>query len=171
VVEFDVQRLLREAGFDDVETIEPIAGQTSGIDSELSSIGGLGGIDGVGEVGDVDDDIRAAVQAAIAEIEAAARGTVDSEAPSILMQAALDDAERHASAPDVWDVSSPAHTDDAEPAADTSTTPEQPPRPVLPPRVTTSQTTTEAEPAPSDSPSPTAPATGGLRRLMGSRKP
>ena len=113
------------------------------------------------------------MQAALAEIAAAARSGGDHDVPSILMQAArMADADTGlVPSPDTWDAVS---------AASPAVTPPPPTpvaRPVLPARFPPAPSTpaaigeagqeTDLTEGP---PSQEVPATGGLRRLMGTRK-
>ncbi len=139
------------------------------------------------EVDETDADIRAAVQAALAEIAAAARTGADHEVPPILMQAArMADADTGlVPNPDTWDAAPPV-APTAGPAGALPTVP----RPLLPartpgsPSVAASAGAASADGAavdragdavsaadPADGPpSQEIPATGGLRRLLGSKK-
>ena len=105
MVEFDLQHLLQQHDAD----------RASG----SMTVGGV-------EVPEESDaDIRAAVQAALAEIAAATRPGGDHEVPSILMQAALvADAETGLTpSPDLWDVAAPtASTPPPPPPPDRGTT-------------------------------------------------
>ncbi len=139
------------------------------------------------EVDETDADIRAAVQAALAEIAAAARTGADHEVPPILMQAArMADADTGlVPSPDTWDAAPPV-TPTAGPAAALPPVP----RPLLPARsLGTPSAAASAGAASTDGaavdragdavsaadpadgpPSQEIPATGGLRRLLGSKK-
>ncbi len=172
VVEFDLQHLLQQH-----DTDRSLGSMTVG---------------GVEVPEETDADIRAAVQAALAEIAAATRPGGDHEVPSILMQAALvADAETGLTpSPDLWDVAAPTAVTPPPTAA-------RPVMPILPDRApsaaplppirpaseTTAVADTDAdEAAPDAAEDPdaerterpeevVAPPMGGLRRLMGSRKP
>ncbi len=139
------------------------------------------------EVDETDADIRAAVQAALAEIAAAARTGADHEMPPILMQAArMADADTGlVPSPDTWDAAPPV-----TPAAAPAAAPPPAPRPLLPARSLGSPSAAASAGAastdgaavdragdavsaadPADGPpSQEIPATGGLRRLLGSKK-
>ncbi len=171
VVEFDLQHLLQQHDADRASGSMTIAG--------------------VEVPEETDADIRAAVQAALAEIAAATRPGGDHEVPSILMQAALvADAETGLTpSPDLWDVAAPTASTPPPPPPPTAARPVVPilpdrapsasPLPSIPPAMPTSTVTDADEAAPAASEGseparaeePVAPPTGGLRRLMGSRKP
>lgn len=176
VVEFDLQHLLQQD------------------DTDRGS--GTMTVAGVEVPEETDADIRAAVQAALAEIAAATRPGGDHEVPSILMQAALvADAETGLTpSPDLWDVAAPAASTPPPPTPPTPPPPAaaRPIVPILPdrapsaaplpsmPQASETPTVAGTDPtAPDGSVSsepprteePVAPPTGGLRRLMGSRKP
>jgi hypothetical protein len=174
VVEFDLQDLLRQHDADRVSGSMTVAG--------------------VEVPEETDADILAAVQAALEEIAAATRPGGDHEVPSILMQAALvADAETGLiPSPDLWDVAAlaastppiggrpvvPTLPDRAPIAASLPSMPPLPSMPSMPQASETPAGTGADETAPvsvgsepTRAEKPVAPPTGGLRRLMGSRKP
>ena len=175
VVEFDLQHLLRQHDADRASGSSTVAG------IEVPE--------------ETDADIRAAVQAALAEIAAATRPGGDHEVPSILMQAALvADAETGLTpSPDLWDVAAPSASTPPPPPPPTAARPVVPILPDRAPNAAPLPSTTPVSDAPSDAATdaaidapehdasesvdtprvdePVAPPVGGLRRLMGSRKP
>ena len=182
VVEFDLQYLLSQShshhpdvGHDHPRTNDQFL-QTPRSDDPDGS-----------EVDETDADIRAAVQAALAEIAAAARTGADHEVPPILMQAArMADADTGlVPSPDTWDAARPV-----APTARPTTALPPVPRPLLPARTPgTPSVAASADAASTDGAavdragdadsaadaadgprSQEIPATGGLRRLLGSKK-
>lgn len=186
VVEFDLQHLLQQHDADRAASSADSTGSTGSFT-----------VAGIEVPEETDADIRAAVQAALAEIAAATRPNGDHEVPSILMQAALvADAETGLTpSPDLWDVAAPAASTPPPPPSAAPpivpilpdrapATPASAPLPPLPPSpgaptsvdAGTDDTgstghDTGTEPEPARAAEPVAPPTGGLRRLMGSRKP
>ncbi len=161
VVEFDLQRLLQQ---NDPSPVDH-HGSARAASPEES-----------------DDDIRAAVQAALAEIAAATRTGGDHEVPSILMQAALAaDADTGlTSAPDLREAAPQPPQAALSPTPPPTPAPSPPPappaaRPVLPARAPggpgAPAAADEALGEGSEQPSSQeVPVTGGLRRLMGTKK-
>ena len=183
VVEFDLSHLLTQAAGGATPTVFDTTPTTADPRITPTLVSSADAAAGQSPV--ADDEVRAAVQAALAEIAAATRTGGDHEVPSILMQTALADLAE---------------------TADTSATPfeatmEQPAivRPALPDRFATASSATTTSSAASASSTPAAPSTatgpagpaeqrdsddasgrpsqempatgGGLRRLLGTRKP
>ncbi|CAB4585618.1 MAG: hypothetical protein F2534_17430 [Actinobacteria bacterium] len=126
-----------------------------------------------------DDEIQAAVQAALAGIAAATRTGGDHETPSSLLQAALGDLEPHADPLRAVAAADPVVSGDVTAPLDTIAPVVL--RPILPTRPGTTASpaseatgTAAADPAGAGTegrPTGTPASTGGLRRLLGTRKP
>jgi len=198
VVEFDLSHLLAQAAS---------AAGTSSLDTPLVTPieNSIETAHAGAPASAADDEVRSAVRAALAEIEAAMRTDGDHEVPSILVQADLADLESPATDPptvehdrtpfatvpvasaEVWNsVSAPAPPVIARPVLpDRSTSavpvaaasPASRASPASPaerasPDAVTADSTPSDPPSPSGPPSQEIPATGGgLRRLLGTRKP